>query len=72
MEIWNLPCRYSCRRKKIMAKINEIVSQATPTYQPDNLNQFGRDINNIIQKLNTTYPSIIVDDTEAESFFFSG
>ena len=34
-----------------MAKINEIVSQATSTYQPDNLNQFGRDINNIIQKL---------------------
>ena len=33
-----------------MAKISEIVSQATPTYQPDNLNQFGRDINNIIQK----------------------
>ena len=31
-----------------MAKISEIVSQATPTYQPDNLNQFGRDINNII------------------------
>ena len=55
-----------------MAKINEIVSQATPTYQPENLNQFGRDINNIIQKLNTTYPSIIVNDSEAESFFFSG
>ena len=38
-----------------MAKISEIVSQATPTYQADNLNQFGRDINNIIQKLNTSF-----------------
>ena len=55
-----------------MAKISEIVSQATPVYKQDNLNQFGRDINNIIQKLNTTYPSQIMDDAEAESFFFSG
>tara|TARA_Y100001951_G_scaffold99181_1_gene100862 strand:- start:532 stop:699 length:168 start_codon:yes stop_codon:yes gene_type:complete len=55
-----------------MAKISQIVSQATPTYQPANLNQFGRDINNIIQKLNTTYPSQIIDDTEAEAFFLSG
>ena len=55
-----------------MAKIVQIVSQATPNYQPDNLNQFGRDINNIIQKLNTTYPSQIMDDMEIEAFFLGG
>ena len=45
-----------------MAKISEIVSQATPLYSPENLNQFGRDINNIIQKLNTTYSEQINDE----------
>ncbi len=52
-----------------MAKLNQIVSQATPTYQAENLNQFGRDINNIVQKLNTTYPQDIKDDVEAVSLF---
>ena len=33
-----------------MAKVNQIVSQATPTYQAENLNQFARDINNIVHK----------------------
>ena len=55
-----------------MAKISEIVSQATPTYSAENLNQFGREINNIIQKLNSTYSEQISDDTEAVSFFLSG
>ena len=27
-----------------MAKVNQIVSQATPTYQAENLNQFAREI----------------------------
>ena len=34
-----------------MAKVNQIVSQATPTYQAENLNQFARDINNIIKSI---------------------
>ena len=52
-----------------MAKITQIVSQATPTYQPTNLNQFGRDINNIIQTLNSTYPQDIKEETESVSYF---
>tara|TARA_R100001015_G_C4586406_1_gene142294 strand:+ start:120 stop:287 length:168 start_codon:yes stop_codon:yes gene_type:complete len=54
-----------------MAKINEIVSQATPNYQPSNLNQFGRDINNIIQTLNSTYPQDIKEESEAISYFLN-
>ena len=54
-----------------MAKITQIVSQATPTYQPTNLNQFSRDINNIIQTLNTTYPQDIKEDTEIVSYFLN-
>jgi|TARA_E500000318_G_scaffold111556_1_gene130563 hypothetical protein len=54
-----------------MAKVNQIVSQATPTYQAENLNQFARDINNIVQKLNTTYPQDIKDDSEATAFFLN-
>jgi|TARA_R100001086_G_C11749791_1_gene234999 hypothetical protein len=54
-----------------MAKINQIVAQATPTYQAENLNQFGRDINNVVQSLNTTYPQDIKDDVEAVSFFIN-
>jgi|TARA_R100000664_G_C2753558_1_gene140983 hypothetical protein len=54
-----------------MAKISEIVSQATPQYQATNLNQFGRDINNIVQKLNTTYPQDIKEETEAVSYFLN-
>ena len=54
-----------------MAKVNQIVAQATPQYSPENLNQFGRDINNVVQKLNTTYPQDIKDDAEAVSFFIN-
>jgi len=54
-----------------MAKITQIVSQATPQYQPDNLNQFGRDINNIIQNLNTTYPQDIKEETASVSYFLN-
>ena len=52
-----------------MAKITQIVSQATPQYEPANLNQFGRDINNIIQTLNSTYPQDIKEETESVSYF---
>ena len=54
-----------------MAKITQIVSQATPVYQPANLNQFGRDINNIIQTLNSTYPQDIKEETESVSYFLN-
>ena len=54
-----------------MAKITQIVSQATPVYQPANLNQFGRDINNIIQTLNTTYPQDIKEESESVSYFLN-
>ena len=54
-----------------MAKVNQIVAQATPQYNPENLNQIGRDINNVVQKLNTTYPQDIKDDVEAVSFFLN-
>ena len=54
-----------------MAKLVQIVAQATPTYQAENLNQFGRDINNIIQTLNTTYPQDIKEETESVSYFLN-
>ena len=54
-----------------MAKLVQIVAQATPTYQAENLNQFGRDINQVVQKLNTTYPQDIKDDVEAVGFFIN-
>ncbi len=54
-----------------MAKVNQIVSQATPTYQAENLNQFARDINNNVQKVKTTYPQDIKDYAEATAFFLN-
>ena len=54
-----------------MGKITQIDSQATPQYEPANLNQFGRDINNIIQTLNTTYPQDIKEETESVSYFLN-
>ena len=32
-----------------MAKIQQIVAQATTEYKAENLNQFGRDINNVVK-----------------------
>ena len=47
-----------------MAKLVQIVAQATPTYQ-------AGDINQVVQKLNTTYPQDIKDDVEAVGFFIN-
>ncbi len=54
-----------------MAKLVQIVAQATPTYQAENLNPLGRDINQEVQKLNTTYPQDIKDEIEAEGFYIN-
>ena len=55
-----------------MARIVQSLTQPLEKYDKMIQQAFVRDVDSIVQKLNTTYPSQVMDDTEAESFFLSG
>ena len=52
-----------------MAKIAQVITQATKEYNYDAAQYLTRDLDAILQKLNTTYQQDLKDETEAESFF---
>jgi len=52
-----------------MAKIAQVITQATKEYNYDVAQSLTRDLDAILQKLNTTYQQDLKDETEAESFF---
>ena len=52
-----------------MAKIAQVITQATREYNYDAAQSLTRDLDAILEKLNTTYQQDLKDESEAESFF---
>ena len=53
-----------------MARIIQSLTQPDKEYDQQVQQSFVRDIDSIIQKLNTTYQQDLKDESEAEAFFF--
>ena len=53
-----------------MARIIQSLTQPNKEYDQQIQQSFVRDIDSIIQKLNTTYQQDLKDEAEAEAFFF--
>ena len=54
-----------------MAKIVQIVTRPSNIYKQEVADAQVRDLDGIIQKLNTTYQQELKDEMEAESFFIN-
>ena len=54
-----------------MAKIVQILTRPSPTYRQDVADAQVRDLDAIVQKLNTTYQQDLKDEVEAENFFLN-
>ena len=54
-----------------MAKIVQILTRPSPTYRQDVADAQVRDLDAIIQKLNTTFQQELKDEVEAENFFLN-
>ena len=54
-----------------MAKIVQILTRPSREYSQDVADAQVRDLDSIIQKLNTTYQQELKDEMEAESFFIN-
>ena len=53
-----------------MAKIVQSLTQPLEDYDQQVQQSFVRDIDSIVQKLNTTYQQDLKDEAETEAFFF--
>ena len=53
-----------------MARIVQSLTQPTKNYDEQIQQSFVRDIDSIVQKLNTTFQQDIKDEAEAEAYFF--
>ena len=54
-----------------MAKIVQILTRPAREYNQDVADAQVRDLDGILQKLNTTYQQDLKDEMEAESFFIN-
>ena len=54
----------------MMARIVQSLTQPDREYDQQTQQSFVRDIDSIVQKLNTTYQQDIKDEAEAEAYFF--
>jgi len=54
-----------------MAKIVQILTRPSPEYRQDVADAQVRDLDAIIQKLNTTFQQELKDEVEAENFFLN-
>ena len=54
-----------------MARIVQSLTQPLDKYDPHIQQSLVRDIDSIIQKLNTTFQQDLKDEAEAESFFIA-
>ena len=52
-----------------MAKIVQILTSPSPTYRQDVADAQVRDLDAVIQKLNTTFQEELKQEVEAQSFF---
>ena len=53
-----------------MARIVQSLTQPTEKYDQTVQQSFVRDVDSIVQKLNTTYQQDLKDEAETEAFFF--
>jgi len=53
-----------------MARIIQSLTQPNDEYDPQVQQSFVRDIEGIVNKLNTTYQQDLKDESEAEAVFF--
>ena len=53
-----------------MARIVQALTQPNEKYDQQIQQSFVRDVDSIVQKLNTTYQQYLKDESEAEAFFF--
>ena len=53
-----------------MARIVQSLTQPTKEYDEQIQQSFVRDIDSIVQKLNTTFQQDIKEEAEAEAYFF--
>ena len=53
-----------------MAKIAQVITRATKEYSYETAQSLTRDLDAILDKLNTTYQQDLKDESEAESFYF--
>ena len=54
-----------------MAKITQIITRPSQEYDYTVAEAQARDLDGIVQKLNTTYQQDLKDEMEAESFFIN-
>ena len=54
-----------------MAKIVQALTQPGELYDQQLQQSFVRDVDSIVQKLNTTFQQDLKDEAEAESFYMS-
>ena len=52
-----------------MAKITQALTRASKDYDQTNLQALVRDLDSVINKLNTTFPEEVKQEIEARSFF---
>jgi hypothetical protein len=53
-----------------MARIVQSLTQPDTEYDQQTQQSFVRDVDSIVQKLNTTFQQDIKDEAEAEAYFF--
>ena len=71
MEAWNIQTGYTTGWKKIMARIVQSLTQPLEEYDQQIQLSFVRDIDSVIQKLNSTFQQDLKDEAEAEGFFIA-
>ena len=54
-----------------MAKIVESLTRAEPEYSQTNIQSLVRDLDAIVEKLNTTFQEELKDEVEAQNFFLN-
>ena len=54
-----------------MARIVQSLTQPTEKYDQQVQQSFVRDVDGVIQKLNTSYQQDLKDESEAEAFFLA-
>ena len=54
-----------------MARIVQSLTQPNVEYDQQTQQSFVRDVDSIVQKLNTTFQQDLKDEAEAESFFMA-
>ena len=54
-----------------MAKIVQVLTRPAPVYRQDVADAQFRDLDAIVQKLNTTYQQELKDEVDAQNFFLN-